>query len=75
MKHKSTGTDPVSRRDHSPSGQALPGRAEHIQRLLHLENRVLEVVQPEREVQQRQVEGLHQPLLAHRGARDGLAQQ
>lgn len=45
---------------------AVPGRAEHIHVVLQAAHRVLETVQPEREVQQRQVARLHQPDAAQR---------
>ena len=71
----SSGTDPISGRDHSPGGQAVSRRSEHLQRLLHPEDRVLQAVQPEREVQQRQVARLHQPVPSHWRAWNGSAQQ
>ena len=37
-----SGADTVSRRDHRPGSQALPGRPEHLQQLLHAEDRVLQ---------------------------------
>lgn len=68
---------PLSLRDCSlkKTVHTEPRRAEHLQLVLHAAHRLQQDAEPERQVQQRQVAGLHEPDPAdgRRQSRRGLA--